>query len=283
MAFWARVVSILSLLHEYKGGAVYVNTFLNIVLVYFAKVMSGHSHFATIKRQKALNDAAKGNVFSKMARAIMIAAKSGADPDMNFKLRFEIDKARAVSMPKENIERAIARATTDAANLEEISYEGFGPFGMGVIVEAATDNKNRTAQEMKNTFERGGGSLAGPGAVSFNFESKGFMLVKKTDNPEAQMLSLIDAGVEDIEEVDGGLEVYVAPDKLSETHKKLVGMGFGISEVELQMKPKNLLTLTDPAQASKALVFLDSLEELEDVQKVFSNIDIPDDVVEQIQ
>lgn len=246
-------------------------------------IMSGHSHFATIKRQKAVNDATKGNVFSKMARAIMIAAKAGADPDMNFKLRFEIDKARAVSMPKENIERAIAKATTDTTNVEEIAYEGFGPFGIGVIVEAATDNKNRTAQEMKNIFERGGGSLAGPGAVSFNFESKGFMLVKKSDDLDAQMLSLIDAGAEDIQETNDGIEVYVALEKLGETHKKLIGMGLTISETELQMKPKNLQTISDPANASKAVKFLDSLEELDDVQKVFSNLDISADTMAKIQ
>jgi YebC/PmpR family DNA-binding regulatory protein len=244
--------------------------------------MSGHSHFATIKRQKAANDAVKGNVFSKMARAIMIAAKGGADPDMNFKLRFEIDKARAVSMPKENIERAIAKATTDAANLEEITYEGFGPSGIGVIVEVATDNKNRAAQEMKNTFERGGGILAGPGAVSFNFDNKGFMLIKKSADPESQMLSLIDSGVEDMQETEDGIEVYVAPDKLSEIHKKLVENGFEIVEAELRMKPKNFQSVTDPQGASKAVKFLESLEEIDDVQKVFTNLDIPDDVSAQM-
>src|SRR5258706_9284867 len=128
--------------------------------------MSGHSHFATIKRQKAVNDAAKGNLFSKLARSVMIAAKGGADPDMNFKLRVEIDKARAASMPKENIERAIAKATTDEANLDEIAYEGFGPGGVSLIIEVATNNKNRTAQEIKSALEKGGGSLGGPGAVS---------------------------------------------------------------------------------------------------------------------
>lgn len=235
--------------------------------------MSGHSHFATIKRQKAVNDAAKGNIFSKMARAIMVAAKSGADPDMNFKLRVEIDKARTVSMPKENIERAIAKATTEAANLEEITYEGFGPFGIAVMVEVATDNKNRAAQEMKNVFERAGGHLAGPGAVSFNFESRGFMFIKKSANPENQMLSLIDAGVEDINESADGLEVYVVPDKLSEIHKYLVGMGFEIIDTELQMKPKNLMTLTSD-QTEKALIFLEGLSELDDVQKVFSNLNV---------
>jgi len=244
--------------------------------------MSGHSHYATIKRQKATNDAAKGNLFSKMARAIMIAAKNGPDPDMNFRLRFEIDKARAASMPKENIERAIAKATTEAANLEEITYEGFGPGGFGVMVEVMSDNKNRTAQEIKNVFERGGGSLAGPNAVAFNFESKGFMLVKKGADPDAQMLQLIDAGAEDIEDTPDGFEVYVAPDKLSQIHKKLVENGFEVNETELQMKPKNFQVVDNPQEAFKALKFLDDLEGLDDVQKVFSNLDIPDEVMKNV-
>ncbi len=244
--------------------------------------MSGHSHYATIKRQKAVNDAAKGNLFSKTARAIMIAAKGGADPDMNFKLRFEIDKARAISMPKENIERAIAKATTEAANLEEITYEGFGPGGFGVMVEVLSDNKNRTAQEIKNVFERGGGSLAGPNAVAFNFESKGFMLIKKNADPDNQMLTLIDAGAEDIEDTEDGFEVYVAPDKLGQIHKKLVEKGFGVVETELQMKPNNFHTVGSPAEAVKSLKFLEGLESLDDVQKVFSNLDIPDEVMKQI-
>jgi YebC/PmpR family DNA-binding regulatory protein len=245
--------------------------------------MSGHSHYATIKRQKAARDAAKGNLFSKMARAIMIAAKGGADPDMNYKLRFEIDKARAVSMPKENIERAIARATTEAANLEEITYEGFGPGGIAVIIQAATDNKNRTAQEIKNLFERAGGSLAGPNAVAFNFESKGFLLVKKSGNTDEQMLKLIDFGAEDIQDSEDGLEVYVAPDKLGQVHKKMTEAGFEIIQAELQMKPKNLQTISDPVQAQKAIKFLDDIENHDDVQKVFSNLDVPDEVLQKIE
>ena len=244
--------------------------------------MSGHSHYATIKRQKATNDAAKGNLFSKMARAIMIAAKSGADPDMNFRLRFEIDKARAISMPKENIERAIAKAVTEAANLEEITYEGFGPGGFGVMVEVMSDNKNRTAQEIKNVFERGGGNLAGPNAVAFNFESKGFMLIRKAVDPDTQMLQLIDAGAEDIEDSSDGFEIYVALDKLSQIHKKLVENGFEVAEAELQMKPKNFQTIDNPGDAAKAIKFLDDLESLDDVQKVFSNLDIPDEVMREI-
>ncbi len=244
--------------------------------------MSGHSHYATIKRQKAVNDAAKGNLFSKMARAIMIAAKGGADPDMNYKLRFEIDKARAASMPKENIERAIAKATTEAANLEEITYEGFGPGGFGVMVEVLSDNKNRTAQEIGNIFQKSGGTLAGPNAVAFNFESKGFMLVKKNDDPDGQMLTLIDAGAEDIQDSKDGFEVYVPADKLSLVNKKLLEMGFEVTETELQMKPRNLQTIENPAEAAKAIKFLETMEENDDVQKVFTNLDIPDAVLSQL-
>lgn len=212
----------------------------------------------------------------------MIAAKAGADPDMNFKLRFEIEKARSYGMPKDNIERAIAHATTEAANLEEISYEGFGPSGISVIVVVDTDNKNRSAQEMKNLFERAGGRLSGPGSVSYNFENKGFALVKKSSDVDSQMLSLIDAGAEDIEETEDGLEIYTAPEKLSDLQKRITQLGYEASSVELQMKPKNLQTITDKDQATKALKFLQDLEDLEDVQKVFSNLDIPDEIMKEI-
>jgi YebC/PmpR family DNA-binding regulatory protein len=212
----------------------------------------------------------------------MIAAKSGPDPDMNFRLRFEIDKARAISMPKENIERAIAKATTDAANLEEITYEGFGPGGIGIMVEVMSDNKNRTSQEIGNVFTRSGGTLAGPNAVAFNFESKGFMLVKKSSNPDAQELAMIDAGAEDIEDAGDLFEVYTAPTALGQVHKKLKDLGYEITESELQMKPVNFQTITDPAVASKAIKFIEDMEDLEDVQKVFSNLDIPDDVMSKL-
>lgn len=242
--------------------------------------MSGHSHYAQIHRQKGINDAKKGNLFSKIARAIAIAVKSGGpNPDANLKLKEAMEKAREASMPKENIERAIARGSGEGESLEEVTYEGFGPFGIAVIAEVATDNKNRTAQEIKNIFERVGGSLAGPGSVSFNFEPKGFMLIKKSANVESQMLSLIDAGVEDVQEVDDGIEVCVAPEKLGEIAKKLGSAGFEILQTELQMKPKNLMTVGSASEATKAISFLDSLEEQDDVQKVFSNLDIPDEYV----
>lgn len=244
--------------------------------------MSGHSHFATIKRQKAANDAAKGNIFSKLARSIMLAAKSGGDPDMNFKLRFEMDKAREAGMPKENIERAITRATTEAANLEEITYEGFGPGGIGVMIEVATDNKNRTAQEIGNLFTRAGGSMGGPNSVAFNFESKGFMTVKKTTDPDSQMLSMIDAGAEDIEDAGEEFEVYTAPDKLSQVQKALVAAGFEVKDMELQMKPKIFVTVNDPSIAKKVVNFIDDVESHDDVQKIFTNADIPDSVMQSI-
>lgn len=245
--------------------------------------MSGHSHFATIKRQKAANDSAKGNLFSKLARAIMIAAKSGGDPDMNYKLRFEIDKAREAGMPKDNIERAITKATTEAANLEEITYEGFGPGGIGVMIEVASDNKNRAAQEIKNLFDRAGGSMGGPNSVAFNFESKGFMVVKKAEDPDTQMLELIDAGAEDIEDVGEEFEIYVAPDKLGQINKDLTAKGFEIKETELQMKPKNFVNVSEAAVASKIIKFIDEVESHDDVQKVFTNADIPDEVMASIE
>lgn len=235
--------------------------------------MSGHSHFATIKRQKAANDAVKGNLFSKMARSIMIAAKAGADPDMNFRLRFEIDKARAASMPKENIERAIAKATSESSNLEEITYEGFGPGGFSVIVETATDNKNRTAQEMKNNFEKNGGNMAGKGSVAFNFEKKGFMLIKKSENFEDQMLKIIDLGVEDVQDSEAGIEVFVQPEAFGDIRKKIIEAGFELQEIELQMKPLNFVKLTGN-DIDKAVKFIENIEAMDDVSKVFTNIDV---------
>lgn len=247
--------------------------------------MSGHSHYATIKRQKEANDAARGNIFSKLARAITIATKSGGGPDpaSNFKLRVEMERARAANMPKENVDRAIARATVEGEALEEASYEGFGPSGVAVIVEVATDNRNRTGQEIKNLFERAGGHLAGPGAVSFNFEPKGILVVQKTADPQVQMLKLIDLGVEEMEESPDGIEIYTSPDKLSQTKNKLEGEGFAVSSFELTQKPKTFTTISDPKEATAALSFLDSLQDHDDAQKVYANIDVPDEVMSKLK
>ena len=242
--------------------------------------MSGHSHWATTHRQKEINAAKRGNLFSKLSRAISIAVKSGGvNIDANLKLRVAVDKARVASMPKENIDRAISRAV-GGETLEEITYEGFGPNGIGVIVEAATDNRNRTAQEIKNIFEKGGGSLAGPNSVAFNFENKGFLVVKKTANPDAAMLAFIDAGAEDIEETSDSFVLYLPLDKLSEVKAKLSSQSFEIFSIELTLKPKNLIRILDVQSASKILSFLASFEEHDDVQKVYSNADIPESLFE---
>ena len=245
--------------------------------------MSGHSHYATIKRQKETKDAARGQKFSKLAKAISIAVKTGggANPDTNYKLRVAIDKAKAANMPKVNTERAISKGTK--GTLEEIKYEGFGPGGIAVILEVATDNRNRTAQEIKGLFERGGGSLAGPGAVSFNFISKGLLVVKKKKDTEAQILELIDLGVEDVDEVEDGLEIYVEGSKLNETKKALEKEGLKVISSELVQKPKTLQTVSDDKTAAKVLAFLNLLEDYEDVQKVFANLDIPEEVMKKLK
>jgi YebC/PmpR family DNA-binding regulatory protein len=245
--------------------------------------MSGHSHYSTIKRQKEANDAARGQVFSKLSRAISIAVKTGggSSPDSNYKLRVAIDKARAANMPKVNVERAISKGTGGGV-LEEVTYEGFGPGGIAVMVEVATDNRNRSGQEIKNIFEKERGSLAGPGAVSFNFEPRGFLIVKKDKNTEEQMLTLIDLGVEDIEETNDGIEVYVDVHALSQTREKLENKGFKVISTEMVQKPKNYQSIAEEKKASKALSFLDNLEKHDDVQKVFANINIPEDILEKI-
>jgi YebC/PmpR family DNA-binding regulatory protein len=221
--------------------------------------MSGHSHYATVHRQKELKDAAKGQTFSKLARAITIAAKSGGGPDAdsNYKLRITIEKARAASMPKENIDRAISKAE-GGVDLEEVMYEGFGPSGILVLVEAATDNKNRTNAEIRNLFDKNGGKMGTPGSVSFNFQSIGYILVKKEDNIDDQILNLIDMGATDVKEVESGIEVYMPINKIE------------IFGAELIQKPKNL-ALVEGDMTEKVEKFLENFENHEDVQKVFTN------------
>ncbi|MFV1917433.1 MAG: YebC/PmpR family DNA-binding transcriptional regulator, partial [Patescibacteria group bacterium] len=185
------------------------------------------------------------------------------------------------NMPKVNIEKAVSRGGT-GEKLSEVSYEGFGPGNISVIVEAATDNRNRTAQEIKGLFEHGGGRLGGPGSVSYNFETKGLMVVEKGSDIDDQMLKLIDLGVEEVEETDDGIEIYTEPSKLSETRDKVDKLGFMVTSYELTQKPKTLQTVSDKSKASKLVTFLEKLESHDDVQKVFANLDVPDDVLGNI-
>lgn len=235
--------------------------------------MSGHSHFATIKRQKGLKDAAKGNIFGRLSKMISIAIKAGgsANPDMNFKLRVAIDKARENNMPKDNIDRILKSATEKMDNIEEITYEGFGPFGMAVIVETATDNKNRTAQEIKSLFEKGGGAMGGPNSVAYNFDPKGYLLVEKGSDTESQILSIMDLGVDDVEETEDGIEIYTHTDQLKEISDKLKGSNYVIKRMELTMVPKNYISVTDDAQIEKITKFIDNFENHDDVQKIYYN------------
>jgi YebC/PmpR family DNA-binding regulatory protein len=247
--------------------------------------MSGHSHYATIKRQKESKDAQRGQAFSKLAKEISIAAKvgGGGDIDSNYKLRVAVERARAANMPKENIERAISKAVGSGGGLEEITYEGFGPFGISVIVETATDNKNRTSQEIKNLFERGGGSPAGPGSVSYNFDTFGMIAVDKNENSEDQVMRLIELGAEDIEETGDALEVYVAPTNLAQVRKSIEENGFTVTSFEIMKRPKNLQTIDNLQDAQKALKFLDNISENPDVQKVYANLDVPEDIIKEIK
>lgn len=242
--------------------------------------MSGHSHYATIKRKKEVTDQKKGKLFSKMARAINIAIKTGggADPEQNYKLRIAIDQAKASNMPKSNIDRLLNRAE-DAGDIEEIVYEGFGPEGVGVIVDVATDNRNRTSQGIKNLFEKAGGSLAGPGAVSYNFEPKGLIVVEKNSEFEKQMLDLIDIGAEDVVEEGNELEIYITPNNLSVIRDQIKEKGYKIISVDLIKKPKSMITINDPQKASKVIAFLENLEDNEDVQSVHANLDVPEGIL----
>lgn len=238
--------------------------------------MSGHSKWSTIKRQKEATDKKRGLVFSKLAKAISIAAREGADPESNFKLRLAVEKAKQANMPKQNIDRAIKKGSGEGEKerWEETVYEGYGPAGVAVMIETVTDNKNRTTSEIKNIFERGGGRLAGRGAVGYQFEKVGMITVKKPEKVEEAILTIIDLGVEDVEEAIDAIEVYTKPEKLDEAAKKLQKANFSVQDKELVMRPKMIIKITEKDKKEKILKFMDQLETHDDVQKVFANFDI---------
>lgn len=250
--------------------------------------MSGHSKWATIHRQKEVNDNKRGQEFTKLANAITIAVRAGggvADPESNFKLRLAVDKARSLNMPKENIQRAIARGTGEggASNWEEVVYEGYGPSGVAIVVEAATDNKQRTAQEIKSILDKGGGTLGVPGSVDFQFTRCGLITLIKSGeiNTEETILKLMDLGVEDIEETDDAIEVYTKPEELEKVRKELEAINLVPSSFELVRKPKTTISINDSQTANKVLNLMEKLEDQNDVQKVFANFDIPQEVINQ--
>lgn len=239
--------------------------------------MSGHSKWSTIKRQKGAADAKRGATFTKLSNAITIAVKQGGgvgDPDQNFRLRLAIDSARASNMPKENIDRAIKRATEkQAGDLEEVIYEGFAPGGVSVIVEAATDNPARTTAEVKNIFNKSGASFGQPGSVSYQFKQIGRIVVAKNDKSLDDIYTIaIDAKAEDIEDAGNEVFIYTNVPDLTRVKDFLSSSGLEITDAELIRKPVITNNITDADQISKIENFISSLEQLDDVQKVYTNL-----------
>jgi YebC/PmpR family DNA-binding regulatory protein len=235
--------------------------------------MSGHSKWSTIKREKGAKDAKRGAVFTKVGNQIAIAARGGADPDMNPALALAIEKAKQANMPNANIQRAIDRVNDkNAATLEEATYEGYGPGSIGIIVETATDNKNRTYPEVRSAFTKNGGSMAEPGSVAFQFTRKGVIRVEASG--EDALLTILDAGAEDAIEEDDGLTVYTEQKDLAKVRLTLIDAGLEVKEAELQYVPNAPVEINDAETARKALKLLDALDELDDVVNVHTNADM---------
>jgi YebC/PmpR family DNA-binding regulatory protein len=248
--------------------------------------MSGHSKWSTIKRQKGANDARRGALFTKLAREIITAARQGGgDPDANYRLRMAVDKARANSMPAENIKRAIERATgagADAEQYEEVTYEGIGPASVAVIVAAMTDNRNRTASEVRSIFTRHGGTLS---TVAWQFEQRGVITLPLNGrDPDEITLAAIDAGAADVAAPDAGsIIVTTEPADLEAVRRTLAEAGYEAEAAELSMEPTTTVEIDDEKTAKAVLQFVERLEDLDDVQEVYANFDIPGELMEQLE
>lgn len=240
--------------------------------------MAGHSKWAKIHRGKAIEDAKRGAIFTKLGNAIAIAARGGDDPDLNFSLRLAIDKAKQSNMPANNIQRAIDRGSGKLGGdqIQEVMYEGYGPGGSAILVECATDNINRTYPAVRLAFTKHGGNMAEKGAVSFQFSRKGVITVKGTG--EEQLLTILDSGAEDAEESDGETIVYTDPKKLAEVRDKLKEAGMEITEAELSYVPNNLITIDDEATAGKITRLMDALDEIDEVTATHVNFDLSEEL-----
>lgn len=235
--------------------------------------MSGHSKWSTIKRQKEATDSKRGAVFTKIGNQIAVAAKGGTDPSTNSALALAIEKAKSANMPAANIQRAIDRVKDkNAAALEEVVYEAYGPGGIGIIVEAATDNKNRTFPEVRTAITKNGGTMADPGSVAFQFTRKGVIRVKASG--EDALLTILDCGAEDAVEEEGEIIVYTASTELAKVRQSIKEAGLEIIEAELQYVPNNTIEITDLEVVRKVEKIMDVLDELDDVSNVHSNFDI---------
>jgi YebC/PmpR family DNA-binding regulatory protein len=249
--------------------------------------LSGHSKWSSIKHKKGAADAKRGKLFSKLSRSIMVAAKEGGgDPAGNLALQNAIEKARSYSMPKDNIDRAIAKGTgegSDGSNFETIVYEGYGPDGVAVIVEALTDNKNRTASEVRHLFSKFGGNLGGSGAVAWQFERRGVVIVSAAGADEDELfLAAVDAGAEEIELDDDVFQVTSSPEALSAVRGAVESAGFTVESAELSMIPKTTVEVAAEGHARQLIRLIEALEEDDDVQDVHANFDIPEEVLEAV-
>jgi len=244
--------------------------------------MSGHSKWSTIKRKKGAEDAKRGKLFTRLAREITVAARDGGgDPSANPALRLAIEKARNANMPKDNIERAIKRGTgeLEGGQLEEVIYEGYAPHGVALLVKCLTDNRNRTIADVRRIFNRGGGNLAEAGAVTWMFDTKGYIIVARDDmDPDDIFMMAVDAGAEDVEISDDFVEVYTAPEDLHWVRESLAGRGLSIEHAELSQVPKTLMTLGEK-ETLQVMHMIEALEELDDVQQVYSNLDISEEIL----
>ncbi|HEV3403732.1 MAG TPA: YebC/PmpR family DNA-binding transcriptional regulator [Gaiellaceae bacterium] len=249
--------------------------------------MSGHSKWSSIKHKKGAADAKRGKLFSKLSRAIIVAAKEGGgDPANNLALQNAIEKAKSYSMPKDNIERAIAKgsgADADAQTFETVIYEGYGPDGVAVIVEALTDNRNRTAADVRHLFAKSDGNLAAAGAVAWLFERRGVVLVPADGVDEDELtLAAAEGGADDVE-LDGSLfQIISAPETLSALREAVEAAGFEVESAELTLIPKTTVEVADESAAKKILRLIDALEDNDDVQDVYANFDIPERVLEAV-
>lgn len=236
--------------------------------------MSGHSKWSTIKRQKGAKDAARGAVFTKLGNMIAIAARGGADPEMNFSLRLAIDRAKAANMPNANIQRSIDRGSgkLGGEQIQEVMYEGYGPGGVAILVECATDNINRTYPEVRLAFSKHGGNIAEKGAVAFQFDRKGVIRVKGTG--EDLLLQILDAGAEDAIEEEGETIVYTDPKELAKVRDNLQESGIEIAEAELTFVPNNTVEINDEVTQGKVMRLMEALEGLDDITNTHTNFDI---------
>jgi YebC/PmpR family DNA-binding regulatory protein len=247
--------------------------------------MSGHSKWASIKHKKAVVDSRRGQQFTKLARAITVAARDGGgDPDSNASLENAIRKAKEASMPKDNIERAIARGTGEGGEadaIETVLYEGYGPGGVGVLVETLTDNRNRTSADVRHAFSKNGGSLGEPGSVAYLFEKKGTIVIDATRYSEDELMVAVEAGAEDVSTDEDLFEVIVEPADFGRVLGALEGAGVEIQSAEIGYRPSSLVPV-DESQAAKLMRLIEVLEDLDDVEAVHANFDAPAEVLERV-